>query len=353
MSSKRVVIAVTVTLLLAGCVGSGGNGGGGSLVSQSSDGADLTAGEADAGGGDSGDGGSGAADAGSVQIDAAAQQRAIIRTGRMVVEVANFSESVAAVTAAARDRDGYVSDSNQRLHRTGDATWRTGYVEVRIPSGDYEAMQAAVGEQGTIVTEETSTTEVTDELVDLEARIENLEQRRDRLRTFYGRANDTEELLQIEEELAEVQGQIERLEAQRRSLEQRVAFSTLRVELREPSPTSNEIRTQYHEQSLVAVFLGSVSDVYVFARASLVTLAGALPWLVVLALPAVGLRRALRGRSLPRIRSGVDQSEPVKDEPETDPEDRSDGDTSENEPPSASGGESTEETAGSEPGDGR
>jgi hypothetical protein len=91
----------------------------------------------------------------------------------------------------------------------------------------------------------------------------------------------------------------------------------------------------------VAVFLGSVQDVYVFGRASLVTIAAALPWLGVLAVPAYGLRRLLRGRqfSLPSIRSGgddpdaddaaepatEDESSPEADEDET-PEGKANGD---------------------------
>jgi hypothetical protein len=347
MSSKRFApLLVALVLLLAGCAGAGNpvsaNGGGdGGELAASGGGGDAAQEQALQSGGDGGE------SAGSVaQADAISQQRAIIRTGRMVVEVDNFSTSRTAVAAEARSLGGYVSDSNQRLHRSGNATWRTGYVVVRIPSEDYESMQEYAGARGTIVSEETETQDVTDQLVDLEARLENLRQRRDRLRTFYSRANDTEELLRIEEQLSEVQGEIERLEAQRRSLEQRVAFSTLRVELREPAPGASDIRTQYHQQSLVAVFLGSVEDVYVFGRATLVTGAAALPWLAVLAVPVLGVRRALRGRSfsLPSVRSDDSDVEEEADESDsgtTETEDESGG--TENEERGA-GADSTEST---------
>ncbi|MFC7250325.1 DUF4349 domain-containing protein [Halomicroarcula sp. GCM10025324] len=346
MSSKRFApLLVALVLLLAGCAGAGNpvsaNGGGdGGELAASGD-AEAPQEQAQQSGGDGG----GSADS-VAQADAISQQRAIIRTGRMVVEVDNFSTSRTAVAAEARSLGGYVSDSNQRLHRSGNATWRTGYVVVRIPSEDYESMQEYAGARGTIVSEETETQDVTDQLVDLEARLENLRQRRDRLRTFYSRANDTEELLRIEEQLSEVQGEIERLEAQRRSLEQRVAFSTLRVELREPAPGASDIRAQYHQQSLVAVFLGSVEDVYVFGRATLVTGAAALPWLAVLAVPVLGVRRALRGRSfsLPSVRSDdsdVGEEADESDSGTTDTEDESGG--TENEERGA-GADSTEST---------
>lgn len=334
MSKKSLVVALSVVLLLAGCTGMGGNPAGG-------DGAELATG----GGGDAGsepaaegaqqqraDTSGGDGGSGSVQVDAAAQQRAIIKTGQMVVEVENFSESRATIASQARQYGGYVSGSNQRLHRTGNETWTSGYVVVRVPNEQYRAMQADVADEGTVLSEETNTEDVTDQLVDLEARLENLRQRRNRLRTFYDEANDTEELLRIEDQLSEVQGQIERLEAKQRSLEQRVAFSTIRVELQEPEPGISQIRTQYHEQSLTAVFLQSVTDVYVFGRATLVTLAAAAPWLGVLALPAFGLRRLLRGRRLPVIggSNGGDSETSGDDDTPGDegesPADKADGD---------------------------
>ncbi|WP_254278684.1 DUF4349 domain-containing protein [Haloarcula marina] len=296
MSSRKLALASVVLLLLAGCTGMGGAGG--------SDGSQMSAGSGGDGGqqsaapeqqrANSGDGAS------SVQADSVVQQRAIIRTGRMVVEIENFSQSRSAIVSRARQHGGYVGESDQRLHRSGNATWRSGYVVLRVPAEDYEPMQEDVAREGVVVTEETQIQDVSDQLVDLEARLENLRQRRDRLRTFYEQANSTEELLRIEEQLSEVQGEIERLEAQKRSLEQRVAYSTLRVELREPDPGIDQIRTQYHQQSLTAVFLRSVNDVYVFGRASLVTLVAVAPWLGVLAIPALGVRRLLRGRRFPR-----------------------------------------------------
>lgn len=303
-SRKLTVVVVAALLLLAGCAGVGEDASGGG------DGAELSGGGGGGGSG-SGDGGQAAPESqavedsgddgasASAQVDAA--DRAIVRTGRMVLEVENFSESQSAIAATARNYGGYVSDSNERLHRSGDQTYRTGEIVVRVPSEEYEAMQADAAAEGTVINEETQTKDVTDQLVDLEARLENLRQRRDRLRSFYDRANDTEELLRIEKELSDVQGEIERLEAEKRSLEQRVAYSTLRVELREPSPGPSEVSTRYHEQSLSTVFFRSVRDIYVFGRATLVTIAGAAPWLAVLAVPVLGARRLLRGRSLPVI----------------------------------------------------
>jgi len=296
MSSKKLAVLLALALLLAGCSGTGlsdgaaETGGGGdqaSLESSAEVEQNAERDDSDA--------------SGSVQADAAAQQRAIVKTGRMVVEVSNFSTSRAAITAQASQYGGYVSDSDRRLHRQNNATWSTGYVVLRVPSERYEELRDDVRAEGTVVSESTETEDVTDQLVDLEARLTNLRDRRERLRTFYEQAKDTEELLSVERELSKVQGEIERLEAQQRSLEQRVAYSTLRVELEGDRPETTRERVPYHEQPLVGVFLDSLSDIYVFGRAALVTVAAAAPWLGVLAVPVLGVRRLVRRRGLPFV----------------------------------------------------
>jgi chromosome segregation ATPase len=117
-------------------------------------------------------------------------------------------------------------------------------------------------------------------LVDLEARLSNLRAERDRLRTLYERANTTEDVLAVQRELSEVQGEIERLEAQKRSLEQRVAYSTLTVELREPGPVRDYVREEWYDTPVLEAFLESVNGVLVVGRALVVAFAYALPYIV-------------------------------------------------------------------------
>ena len=303
-----------------------GGGGDAGEAPDGGDGAQMAGGDGGSSQPAAADSGANAGDSGTVQASGAATDRAIIRNGRMVVEVTNYSTTADAIAARARTAGGYVSDSNSQLHRADGEAWYTGYIVVRVPSEEYEPMQSMVSGQGTVRSEETTTKDVTDQLVDLEARLTNLRERRDRLRTFYDRANTTSELLRIEEELSSVQRDIERLEAQKRSLEQRVAYSTLRVEIHEPAPEPSAQQVPYHERSLVSAFLSSVTDVYVFTRGLLVTAASLAPWLVVLAVPVVGGRRLLRGRSLPLVgRRGASESTTEDSERDGDRQEATDG----------------------------
>ncbi len=302
MSKSRVLLLVAV-VLLAGCTGLGSDsaadtgqqsGGGGDVAAR----ADVVA--------------ENGQQSALSQVDAGDTDPAIIRTGYMRLEVSNFSASRARIASQVREYGGYVNGSERNLHRDGDRRWVTGTVVLRVPSERYGDLQSDIREEGTVVTERTETRDVSDQLVDLEARLTNLRERRDRLRTFYENANGTEELLAIERELSEVQGEIERLEARQRSLEQQVAYSTLRVELREDAPGPQQVNTPFHQQSLVSVFLASVEALYVAGRTLLVAAVAATPWLAVAGLTLLGLRRALRRIGIPFV--GGDESDPPTDD---------------------------------------
>ncbi|MFB6304355.1 MAG: DUF4349 domain-containing protein, partial [Haloferacaceae archaeon] len=185
----------------------------------------------------------------------------------------------------------------RRRHEVTGGTYVTGSVTLRVPRERFGAMMDRAEAAGTVQSSTVQSKDVTDQLVDIEARLENLRAQRERLRTLYERANDTEAVLEVQQRLSETQERIERLEAQKRSLERRVAYSTVRVELREerPEPGPEEIE-QWYDVPLVGAFLESVNGVVVVVRAAAVLAAYALPYLLAFGLPpallvAVGYRR--------------------------------------------------------------
>jgi hypothetical protein len=293
MSRRARVGAVALVLLvvLAGCSGAGGDG---ASLSGGDQGAEVESGDSGggAGGGDGADGSASAAGATfqAERLSNGARERAIIRTGQVRVRVDSFENASASLTRLAREQGGYVSGTEQRVHGEGNRTWTSGTLVLRVPSGNFSAVYDGARGVGTVEDASTDTREVTDQLVDLNARIENLQAQRDRLRTLYENANETEAILEVSRELSDVQGEIERLQAQRRSLRERVAMSTLTVELHEPRPEGQVIaRTAFHETGLVSAFLESVNGVVVAIRTTAVAVAYALPYLLAFGLPLAGL----------------------------------------------------------------
>ena len=291
---RFLTVLVVALVLLAGCAGADSGTGG-----EAADGTVAQQSGGDAGdGGDGGDAGaerpeqSGDAGAGG-DANAAVQERAIIRTGTVRLEVENATTSRETLQTRARELGGYTAGSELTRHRRNNATWKEGYLVVRVPSENFSAMQDGASAQGVVRSENTETEDVTDQLVDLNARLENLRAERDQLRRIYNRSNSTEDILAVQERLSDVQGEIERLEAQKRSLEDRVAYSTLRIELREPQPegTTREV-TPFHEQSPLSALNNSVATLVQVLRTLFLLAVIAAPWLAVAAIP-VGIAGVL------------------------------------------------------------
>ncbi|ELZ34526.1 hypothetical protein C474_02436 [Halogeometricum pallidum JCM 14848] len=298
MSQRRTLVAVALVLLvaLAGCNGAANGGESGGMSTQVADGGAATEAEAASGGS-----GGGNADA---SAQANVQSRRLIKTGTVGVEVDSFDASTANLTAAVEGYGGFVSDSTQERHRVDNETYTTGRLVLRVPADDFDALVEDAKAEGDVQVVKTNTEDVTDRLVDLEARLENLRAQRDQLRDLYARANTTEDVLAVQRELSDVQGEIERLEAQKQSLEDRVAYSTLTVRLNEPRPTPNRIAPdRWYDTPVVSAFLQSVDGVVVVARALVVGVAYALPYVIAFVLPLVvlaGLAWRFRHR-LPRV----------------------------------------------------
>ncbi|MWG35126.1 DUF4349 domain-containing protein [Halomarina oriensis] len=281
-----------VLVVLAGCGagGDGAEGGGAGDVNYQDAGTAADGGGGGESGSASGGGDSAAQRESSDDGSATGSQsaaRALVRTGQLRLEVDDYDATQATLTAAVEARGGYVADSAEEVREVGNETFTTGRVVFRVPSENFSGFVDSVEAEGETLSSETNTRDVTDQLVDLRARLDNARAERDRLRTLYESANETEDVLAVSEELSAAQERVERLEAQLASLEGRVAMSTVTVELREPRPesTTTETETPFADRDPVGAFLGSVDGVVVLGRSLVVGGAYALPYLLVVGVP--------------------------------------------------------------------
>ncbi|WP_396612546.1 DUF4349 domain-containing protein [Haloferax sp. S1W] len=265
MDRRLKLLSVALLVVLAGCTGASSGGGGDAATAER-----MTL-----------DAGSGGAPEDEQATDgdqlAQLQNRKIIKTGQVRLTVDEFNTSRDALESTAESYGGFVSDSRERVNRRGGETYRSGELVVRVPSENFSAFISEVKTHGQVEHVETNSQDVTDQLVDIEARLDNLRAQRDRLRDLYESANTTEDVLAVEERLTEVQTEIERLEAKQASLENRVALSTVRISLSEEPPSP----AQWYDVPVLQAFFESVDGVFVTLRAMVVALAYVLPYLVV------------------------------------------------------------------------
>ncbi len=159
-------------------------------------------------------------------------QRMIIRTANVSVIVGDTAAAVEKLTAAAESAGGYVSDS--KIWRDGQLLRAT--VSLRVPAHKLSATLTAVRALAIRVQSETlNSEEVTQEYIDLESQLRNLEATENELRELMKvvreRSRKASEVLQMHQQMMSIRSEIERTKGRMRYLSQLSAMATLQVEL--------------------------------------------------------------------------------------------------------------------------
>jgi len=173
---------------------------------------------------------------GSVVLGAPIGDLAIIKTGHLTFRVDAIETAVSTTTDRITALGGYASGSRQS--GTGDDQRAT--ITFRLPSASWDAALNAVRSvDGELVDEETTTEDVTTQVVDLGARIRNLEATERALQSIMDNATVIEDVLSVQDRLTETRGQIEQLTAELAHLQDQAAWSTLEVSfVRTPAPAA-------------------------------------------------------------------------------------------------------------------
>ena len=178
-------------------------------------------------------GSSGAAWAASA-AHAADIQRQIIYTADMSVEVNDVSVSVGQVETTIEDVGGWLESKDGRTDQDDVATCT---IRARVPAAKFDEAMATFRAMGDVRSERIDAQDVTDQLVDLEARLKVLRQEEATVAELFTRQGKIADVLEVERELSRIRGEIERGEATLRSLGERVAYSSISVTLQPlPSP---------------------------------------------------------------------------------------------------------------------
>jgi hypothetical protein len=164
-------------------------------------------------------------------------ERLIVRDASMTIEVVDVQKADQEIRALVDATGGYVMSSSA----SGSDANTVIYVSLKIPSDKLDSVITAVERIAhKILYRSMSGSDVTEEYVDLEARLASLEAARDRLLILLEKAANVEEAVQVNAALTDVQTQIEQITGRMRYLRQGAAMSSLNLELR-PIPVTEVI----------------------------------------------------------------------------------------------------------------
>jgi len=220
----------------------------------------------------------------------AAEERSVVVEGWMSMTV----DDVAAASGDAQEivgRAGGRVENRDESRDEGDE-WST--LAMRIPADRLEPVVAELRELGEVDHVTTTSTDVTDAVRDIDARLGALESTLERLSSFQAEAESVDDLLAIEREVSDRQAELERLRAEQASYTDQVDYSSLSLELRSEGTAA----------PLPDTFWGGLAvgwnALVGFVGGVVVVFGALLPWLVVfggLALLVIWVTRRLRRRS--------------------------------------------------------
>jgi hypothetical protein len=166
----------------------------------------------------------------------ASVDRKTITTVDMTIQVSDAADGVDEISNMAVASGGYVSSSSIRDSYYDSHEGKEGYITVRVPESEYSSFLENVGELGEVTRESVSAQDVTEEYIDVSARLDNLERQEARLQEILNMTETVEDVLAVEKELERVRGEIESLTGRLNYLDDRIEFSTINIRVTEPRP---------------------------------------------------------------------------------------------------------------------
>ncbi len=157
--------------------------------------------------------------------------RKLIVESWITLEVTDIDANVRRVESLAVQSGGWVESSEV----FGEAGYRSATVRIRVPADRLDSGLESLRTLGRVTDEGVSSTDVTERLIDNEARLKAWYAQEERLVTLLENAPTVEDIIQIEQRIAEVRSDIEHVEATQRDLTGRVATSLITVNLRLPA----------------------------------------------------------------------------------------------------------------------
>jgi hypothetical protein len=156
-------------------------------------------------------------------------ERKVIHQAQLELKVKNLEKAQMKIENKVAEYGGYVVESN--VYRE-DEELVEGTITVRVPEAHFQDfLTDSEGEASEVVGRNVTGQDVTEQYVDLKARLKSKRAVEERLLAFMKDAEKTEDLLKISSDLAVVQEEIEQLTGQMKFLENQTSYSTVTITL--------------------------------------------------------------------------------------------------------------------------
>ena len=296
MAKIHFSLTIALVLLFAGCSTAMDSNSNAANYAASSDSQTMTREMAvpaeDAGGG----GGGGEDEVGSATRETADTgspiKRKIIRNADLSLESPKPAEAQQKITSIAEAKSGFVVSSKKssegELLRDRESVEMT----VRVPAEVFDDVLTEIRKTASrVVVEEVTGKDVTEEFVDLEARLKNKKALEEQFLEIMKRANTVEDALKVQRDVSEVRGEIEQIQGRMRFLQNQSALSTIAIKIVLPAEVTANSKGFFSE--LRKVFSDSIESALGFLLGFFRVVLAIIPFLLLVVLPLVVILRYL------------------------------------------------------------
>lgn len=189
-------------------------------------------------------------------------ERKLIKEGRVEFETNNLGATRENIFTAIEKFDAYVSSDEEYTY----SGRKSNTLVIRVPADSFDDLLAAAT-QGVdrFDSKEVNVKDVTEEFLDIQARLKTKKELEARYSELLQRANSVSEMLEIEKEMGNLRAEIESIEGRLKYLENRVGYATLRMTFYESIPKDNAFSQKFKEgfrnggNNLIWFFVGIVN----------------------------------------------------------------------------------------------
>lgn len=219
----------------------------------------------------------------------------IIKTANMDLEVDSVDNALEGIANIAKNLGGEVNYSSTSEDDAGN---RYGSMTVKVPVDTFDQARSQIKEISVFVKNENiNTSDVTEQFIDIEARLKNLKAEEQSYLTLLSRATRVEDIITITNRLTTVRSQIESTEGRKRYLEGQTDMSTIHISLSEEHELTQPTKKwrpivviQDAMRNTIEQFKGFYANVIEFIFWTI----GSIPYLIIAGLVYLGYRRFKR-----------------------------------------------------------
>lgn len=161
--------------------------------------------------------------------------RAVIREGKMTVRVKEVEQAERDIVKWINGLGGYVDSSASQNY--GEANPQV-VMNLRIPIGHFDDVIDQMADRGKITYKQLSSEDVTEQLIDIAARLKTLRLEEDRYLDLMKQAKGLDQISSVQSKLSDVRTQIEQIAAKQKALGELTALSKLELTLTQDAVTT-------------------------------------------------------------------------------------------------------------------